>query len=48
LPLPNDRFIAAFADGSVRVINRATANDALLRLAIDPRDNQALPAGWGD
>lgn len=48
LPLPADRFFAAFGDGSVRVINRSSASDEILRQAINPKDGKAMPAGWGD
>jgi hypothetical protein len=43
IPLPPDRFMAAFCDGSVRIIDRRRAPDAALRLYIDPKDGQALP-----
>lgn len=43
LPLPADRFLVAFADGSVRPMERSRISDATLRLLIDPRDGQALP-----
>jgi hypothetical protein len=43
LPLPPNRFLAAFADGSVRLINRSQVNDATLRLFIDPKDGQVVP-----
>jgi hypothetical protein len=46
LPLPEDRFLAAMADGSVRMINRRGVNDQVLRLLIDPRDGQPLPGDW--
>jgi hypothetical protein len=46
LPLPPDRFLAAMADGSVRLINRRRTSDATLRLAIDPADGNPLPADW--
>lgn len=42
LPLPPDRFLALFADGTVRHIDRTRNPDATLRLLIDPRDNQAV------
>ncbi|MBI3821964.1 MAG: DUF1559 domain-containing protein [Planctomycetes bacterium] len=48
LPLPEGRFIAAFCDGSARVINRSSAKDDILRQAIDPKDGKQMPAGWGD
>jgi hypothetical protein len=45
LPLPADRFLAAMADGRVRMIYRKTIDDAILRQLINPNDN--LPAaGW--
>ncbi len=43
LPLPADRFLVAFADGSVRFVDRRKANDATLRLYINPRDGAAVP-----
>jgi hypothetical protein len=43
-----DTFLAAMADGSARIINRRTANDEVLRNAINPRDGQPLPVGWGE
>jgi hypothetical protein len=43
--VPPDRFLACMADGSVRLIDRRTVNDATLRLLIDPRDNNAIPLG---
>ncbi len=46
LPLPADRFLALFADGSVRHVDRSRNPEAILRLLIDPRDNQ--PAQLSD
>jgi hypothetical protein len=46
LPLPPDQFLAAMADGSVRMVNRRGVNDQTLRLVIDPRDGQRLPMDW--
>ena len=46
LPLPTDRFMAAMVDGSVRIVVRSKVNDQVLRLLIDPRDGQPLPADW--
>ncbi|MBI2805279.1 MAG: hypothetical protein HYX68_09905 [Planctomycetes bacterium] len=46
LPLPPDRFLAAMADASVRMVDRRNVNDGTLRLLIDPRDGQALPVNW--
>jgi hypothetical protein len=46
LPLPADQFLAAMADGSVRMVNRRGVNDQTLRLVIDPRDGQQLPIDW--
>jgi hypothetical protein len=43
LPLPPDRFIAAFADGSVRIIDRRRAPDAVIRQYLDPKNNAAHP-----
>jgi hypothetical protein len=43
LPLPQDRFLAMMADGSVRIVDRRRTTDATLRLLIDPRDGMALP-----
>lgn len=42
LPLP-ETFIAALADGSVRIIDRKRVSDQTLRLLINPSDGQALP-----
>ena len=42
LPLPADKFLAAMADGSVRIVNRGRNPDVTMRLLIDPRDNQAI------
>ncbi len=46
LPLPKDRFLAAMADGSVRMFERPRTSDATLRLAIDPRDGNVLPVDF--
>ena len=46
LPLPADTFIAAFCDGSVRLIDRRRVDDGVLRLVINPNDGQPLPLGW--
>jgi hypothetical protein len=46
LPLPEDRFLAGMADGSVRMIDRRRTNDQILRLVIDPADGQVLPMDW--
>jgi hypothetical protein len=43
LPLPPDQFIAAFADGSVRQINRGAHNDAHIREYLDPKNDKAHP-----
>jgi hypothetical protein len=48
LPLPETRFIAAMADAHVRIVNRKSASDDVLRQAIDPKDGKALPNGWGE
>jgi Protein of unknown function (DUF1559) len=48
LPLLPERFLAAMADGSVRLVIRSGVNDATLRLLIDPNDGQALPPGAFD
>jgi hypothetical protein len=42
LPLPVNDFLALFADGSVRRVDRSRNPDAILRLLIDPRDNQPV------
>jgi hypothetical protein len=46
LPLPADRFLAAMADGSVRMVDRSRVNEQVLRLVIDPNDGQQLPMDW--
>ena len=46
LPLPADQFLAAMADGSVRMVNRPGVSDQTLRLLIDPRAGQQLPMDW--
>jgi hypothetical protein len=46
LPLPPDRFLAAMADGSVRLVNRSNVNEQTLRLVINPTDGQPLPMDW--
>ena len=46
LPLPADRFLAAMADGSVRIIDRKKLDDRVLRMLIDPADGQQLPQDW--
>ena len=43
LPLPPEQFLAAMADGSVRIVDRRRVSDGVLRLLIDPQDGQALP-----
>lgn len=43
LPLPEERFLAGFADGTVRMIDRRRTGDATIRLLIDPADHQAIP-----
>jgi len=48
LPLPEDKFIAAMADGSVRIVNRRSASDEVLRQIINPNDGKFGPPGWGD
>jgi hypothetical protein len=45
LPLPADRFLASFCDGSVRFIDRRKANDNVLRLLINPKDGKPIPQG---
>jgi hypothetical protein len=47
LPLPQDDFVALFADASTRVIHRNKVSDAVLRQIINPNDNQPAP-GWDD
>ncbi len=44
LPLPTDRFLVGFADGSVRMIDRSKVDDNILRLFIDPADGNPTPA----
>ena len=46
LPLPADRFLAAMADGTVRMVDRSRTSDATLRLVINPNDGQRLGADW--
>lgn len=46
LPLPPERFLAAMADGSVRLIDRRKTSDATLHLAIQPNDGQQLGGDW--
>ena len=46
LPLPADTFIAAFCDGSVRLLDRRRVDDGVLRQVINPNDGQLLPLGW--
>lgn len=46
LPLPADKFLAAMADGAVRIVDRKRVDDRVLRLLIDPADGQALPPDW--
>jgi hypothetical protein len=48
LPLPEDKFIAAMADGMVRIVNRRSASDEVLRQIINPNDGKFGPPGWGD
>ena len=48
LPLPPERNHVGMADGSVRILDRRSVNDATLRLLINPRDGQALPRGVVD
>ncbi len=43
LPLPPDRFLVAFADGSTRVVDRKRIDEQGLRLYINPRDGQVPP-----
>jgi hypothetical protein len=43
LPVPQDQFIAAFADGSVRQLDRRRHNDAAIREHLDPKNNKAVP-----
>jgi Protein of unknown function (DUF1559) len=45
LPLPPDQFLVVMGDGSVHFVDRRRANDAALRLLIDPRDGQPIPPG---
>jgi hypothetical protein len=45
LPLPADRFLAAMADATVRMISRDTTSDAILRQLINPNDGKPAP-GW--
>jgi hypothetical protein len=45
LPLPAERFLAAMADASVRMIYRKTIDDTVLRQLINPNDNLPV-AGW--
>jgi hypothetical protein len=46
LPLPADKFLAALADGSVRMVDRKKLDDRVLRMLIDPADGQQLPQDW--
>jgi hypothetical protein len=48
LPLPQDKFIATMADSSVRIVNRRSASDEVLRQIINPNDGKSGPPGWGD
>jgi len=43
LPLPQDRFMVALADGSVRMVERSRVPDAGLLLWINPSDGQVPP-----
>ncbi len=43
LPVPPDHFIVAFADGSVRLIERGRNADAVLLQHLDPRNPNAPP-----
>ena len=51
-PLPpalvafQQNMVVLMCDGSVRTINRVRLSDQTLRMAIDPRDGQPLPADW--
>jgi hypothetical protein len=48
LPLPASWFAATTFDGSARIVNRATASDRVLRMAIDPKNNERFPPEWGE
>ena len=48
LPLPANRFIAAMADGTARIVNRRSASDDVLRQVINPSDGKFGPPGWGE
>ncbi len=43
LPLPQDTFVVAFADGSVRFVDRRRVSDATLLLYINPNDGAVVP-----
>jgi hypothetical protein len=43
LPLPDTAFLVAFADGSVRRVERSRAPDAALLLYINPTDGNVVP-----
>jgi hypothetical protein len=45
LPLPEDRFLAAMADATVRMISRDKTSDAIVRQLINPNDGKSDP-GW--
>ncbi len=46
LPLPPDRFLVGMADGVVRIVDRGRTTEQTLRMLIDPRDGQMIPADW--
>jgi hypothetical protein len=43
LPLPADRFLVAFGDASVRIVDHRRVNDNTLRLYINPADGMPVP-----
>jgi Protein of unknown function (DUF1559) len=43
LPLPIDRFMVAFADGSVRMVDRSRAPDVAILPYLDPKSNAPHP-----
>src|SRR5262249_13400311 len=45
LPLPEHRFLAAMADGAVRMISRDRTSDTILQQLIHPNDQKPAP-GW--
>jgi hypothetical protein len=48
IPAPPGRFLAAMADGSVRMIDRGKVTDDTLRLLINPKDGKQIPPGTFD